>query len=579
MCAPAAACASGTSSRSSRNSTVPAGYGRSSWRVLDAEHPRAARDEVDPPVGQPLEHLGDLARAADRPQPVVGQPHDPELRLLLEAAPDHRLVALLEDVQRDQLARQRDEAQREQREVLDQLARSIQDTARTRTFGRCLRPPSSGSGATCASTTTRRCGRRSTPSSAWCRCSCSTTALLDGRHASGSRTRFMLECLDDLREALQQRGGNLVIARGTPERELPKLAARARRDRGLLRLRRVARSRWRRDQRVEAALAEHGVEPRRTPGNFVADIGKPKPYAVFTPFWRAWKELPRREIHGAPRNVPVPGDLDGRRDPEARRSSDHVPDPMPGGETHARKRMHAWLRDGIDTYAEHHDRVSGGTSMLSPVPALRLRLGPRARGEGRPPRRLHAPARVARLLRPRAAAQPRQRHARLPQASSTRSTGTAATSTSTPGARAAPAIRSSTPACASSAATGWMHNRARLITACFLVKDLHIDWRRGERHFMRSCSTATRPTTTATGSGSPRSASTPRRSPPPLQPGAPAAAPRSQGRVRPPLGARSSRDVPLDKLATPWEAGHDDPIVDHAVERRRTLEAYAAARA
>ena len=35
------------------------------------------------------------------------------------------------------------------------------------------------------------------------------------------------------------------------------------------------------------------------------------------------------------------------------------------------------------------------------------------------------------------------------------------------------------------AATGWMHNRARLITACFLVKDLHIDWRRGEQHFMR----------------------------------------------------------------------------------------------
>ncbi len=35
------------------------------------------------------------------------------------------------------------------------------------------------------------------------------------------------------------------------------------------------------------------------------------------------------------------------------------------------------------------------------------------------------------------------------------------------------------------AQTGWMHNRARLITASFLVKDLHIDWRRGEQHFMR----------------------------------------------------------------------------------------------
>jgi deoxyribodipyrimidine photo-lyase len=32
-------------------------------------------------------------------------------------------------------------------------------------------------------------------------------------------------------------------------------------------------------------------------------------------------------------------------------------------------------------------------------------------------------------------------------------------------------------------ATGWMHNRVRMITASFLVKDLHIDWREGERYF------------------------------------------------------------------------------------------------
>lgn len=31
--------------------------------------------------------------------------------------------------------------------------------------------------------------------------------------------------------------------------------------------------------------------------------------------------------------------------------------------------------------------------------------------------------------------------------------------------------------------TGWMHNRARLITASFLTKDLHIDWRLGEKFF------------------------------------------------------------------------------------------------
>ena len=34
------------------------------------------------------------------------------------------------------------------------------------------------------------------------------------------------------------------------------------------------------------------------------------------------------------------------------------------------------------------------------------------------------------------------------------------------------------------AATGFMHNRVRMITASFLVKDLHVWWRHGARHFM-----------------------------------------------------------------------------------------------
>jgi deoxyribodipyrimidine photo-lyase len=31
--------------------------------------------------------------------------------------------------------------------------------------------------------------------------------------------------------------------------------------------------------------------------------------------------------------------------------------------------------------------------------------------------------------------------------------------------------------------TGYMHNRLRMLTASFLVKDLHVDWRWGERYF------------------------------------------------------------------------------------------------
>jgi deoxyribodipyrimidine photo-lyase len=34
-------------------------------------------------------------------------------------------------------------------------------------------------------------------------------------------------------------------------------------------------------------------------------------------------------------------------------------------------------------------------------------------------------------------------------------------------------------------AEAWMHNRVRMLVASFLVKDLHLDWRWGARHFMR----------------------------------------------------------------------------------------------
>lgn len=33
--------------------------------------------------------------------------------------------------------------------------------------------------------------------------------------------------------------------------------------------------------------------------------------------------------------------------------------------------------------------------------------------------------------------------------------------------------------------TGWMHNRVRMVVASFLIKDLRIDWRSGERYFMQ----------------------------------------------------------------------------------------------
>src|SRR3954453_5708053 len=158
--------------------------------------------------------------------------------------------------------------------------------------------------------------------------------LIDGRHASHSRTRFMVECLNDVRESLRRRGGDLVVLRGSPERELPKLAE----THGATAVYFASDASpfaMPRARRGEAALRAASVEPRRTPGNFVADIAKPKPYTVFTPFWRAWKALDRREIHGAPHRVPVPVGLATGVLPAL---GDSVPDQMRGGETEARRR-------------------------------------------------------------------------------------------------------------------------------------------------------------------------------------------------------------------------------------------------
>jgi hypothetical protein len=79
-------------------------------------------EDVEPAVVEALEHARDPSGAADLLEAVVGEPDDPELALLLQALADHDLVALFEDVERHELARQQHEAQGEEREGLDGLA-------------------------------------------------------------------------------------------------------------------------------------------------------------------------------------------------------------------------------------------------------------------------------------------------------------------------------------------------------------------------------------------------------------------------------------------------------------------------
>ena len=130
--------------------------------------------------------------------------------------------------------------------------------------------------------------------------------LLDaGRFPSANRAWFLLSSLRELRGSLRERGGELYVREGRPEHELPALARETGAE-AVYFASDVSPFAMARDRRVVAAL--EGVEVRRRPGNFVADVGAPRtrddrPYTMFSPFWRAWEQLPRREVHGAPREL------------------------------------------------------------------------------------------------------------------------------------------------------------------------------------------------------------------------------------------------------------------------------------
>src|SRR4051812_44613759 len=130
--------------------------------------------------------------------------------------------------------------------------------------------------------------------------------LTEGRFPSANRAHFLFESLRELRAALEARGGTLVLRTGAPERVLPELAGETGAS-AVYFASDVSPFALGRARRGEQALREAAVAPRRTPGNFVANFGELKPYAVFTPFWRAWRQLPRRPVHGAPPAVPAPG--------------------------------------------------------------------------------------------------------------------------------------------------------------------------------------------------------------------------------------------------------------------------------
>ena len=87
-------------------------------------------------------------------------------------------------------------------------------------------------------------------------------------------------------------------------------------------------------------------------------------------------------------------------------------------------------------------------------------------------------------------------------------------------------------------AEGWMHNRVRMAVASYLTKNLLIDWREGESHFMRHLLDGDESQNNGNWQWAASIGRRPAALLPDLQPGPPAEAVRSRRRLRAPLGAR-----------------------------------------
>ncbi len=418
--------------------------------------------------------------------------------------------------------------------------------------------------------------------------------LLSGRRRSPNRLWFLRGSVLALAEALAVRGAFLTVLRGDPADVVPAWAAAIGARRVLVSRDYVPYGRAR-DAAVAERLAAAGIEWAALPGQLIAEPGAVLTAAggsfrVFGPFQRAWAAADRRPVLAAPDRIQ--GLHAGAADRAADRAAaggllapvvptadeDLLP---PAGELAARERLHRWAGSpALDRYASDRDRLDlDGTSrlgadlrfgLLSPIEVAERCAGP---GDGR--RRFLAELAwrdfYAHLLwhEPRVARESFRRE--LEPVAWERDP--ALIDAWRRGHTGYPIVDA---AMRQLAATGWMHNRARMIVASFLTKDLGVDWRIGERHFMEHLVDGD----PASNNGGWQWAASTGTDP---QPWFRVFNPTRQGLRHDPDGVYVRRWVPeLAGLAgsdvhTPSPGAYRPPIVDHALARARALAAYRAA--
>jgi deoxyribodipyrimidine photo-lyase len=313
------------------------------------------------------------------------------------------------------------------------------------------------------------------------------------RREAPFRQAFLFDGLRRLDASLRQRGSRLVLRTGQPELELARLLAES----GAVCIHAAQDTSpyaRRRDEAVARLLPLrlHGGQTVHPPLALRRPEGRP--YTVFTPFSRAWKALPfsYHAWHPPAAFPPVP-ELASEPVPPA-----NGVEGFPAGEVEALRRLEDFLDLRGGQYGEGRNQLdTDGTSALSPY----LRFGMLS------PKRAAAAA----LEKMRAAGGAEERKGyetwlneliwrefyqcilyEFPQVlgSSFHPAYDRIAWRNAPqdllawqeGRTGYPVVDA---AMRQLRATGWMHNRARMIVASFLAKDLLLDWRQGEAWFMR----------------------------------------------------------------------------------------------
>ncbi len=305
------------------------------------------------------------------------------------------------------------------------------------------------------------------------------------------RRDFLLEGLRSLDQDLRRKGSGLVVRSGRPLEVLRDVLGEGGGGR-IYAEEDYSPYAVRRDRRAAAELPVTFFKGnlRVPPGGLLSGSGSP--YRVFTPFARAWRALPMAAVGGRPfPEGHIAALMRGEEIPASIK-----PCTFPAGEKEALDRLRKFTAGEIYHYAVVRDRPDlEGTSKLSPYLRFGMLSAEMAVQAGLEAEKVapdrsaaisaftwvnelawreffmhvlyHNPWVIRRSYRLELQALPWRKAPGELEAWKYGQTG-------------CPIVDAGM---RQMLATGWMHNRLRMITASFLVKDLLIDWREGERWF------------------------------------------------------------------------------------------------